>query len=47
MSANVGTRLMTWWKGAEVGRDSFGNRYFKEKSGGKRRWVIYEGWTPQ
>ena len=43
MGATIGTRLMTWWKGAEVGRDSFGNRYFKEKSNGNRRWVIYEG----
>ena len=43
MGATVGTRLMTWWKGQEVGTDSFGNRYFKEKSAGNRRWVIYEG----
>ena len=43
MGATVGTRLMTWWKGEEVGKDSFGNRYFKEKSGGNRRWVIYDG----
>ncbi|HJM92918.1 MAG: NADH:ubiquinone oxidoreductase subunit NDUFA12 [Alphaproteobacteria bacterium] len=43
MGATVGTRLMTWWKGAEVGKDGFGNRYFREKSGGDRRWVIYEG----
>lgn len=34
---------MTWWKGREVGKDEFNNRYFTEKSGGKRRWVIYEG----
>ena len=43
MGATVGTRLMTWWKGREVGQDAFGNRYFTEKSGGNRRWVIYEG----
>ena len=43
MRATVGTRLMTWWKGKEVGQDSAGNRYYTEKSGGNRRWVIYEG----
>ena len=43
MSATLGTRLMTWWKGHEVGKDEYNNRYFMEKSGGKRRWVIYEG----
>ena len=43
MGATIGTRLMTWWKGRAVGRDKFNNQYFTEKSGGKRRWVIYEG----
>ena len=43
MGATIGTRLMTWWKGVEVGKDEFNNRYFTEKSGGDRRWVIYEG----
>jgi NADH:ubiquinone oxidoreductase subunit len=42
MGATIGTRLMTWWKGALVGEDQFGNRYYKEKSG-DRRWVIYSG----
>ena len=37
-----GTRLMTWWKGELVGRDQFGNRYYREKAGG-RRWVLYLG----
>jgi NADH:ubiquinone oxidoreductase subunit len=41
MSA-FGTRLLTWWKGELVGRDQFGNSYFREK-GGDRRWVIYRG----
>lgn len=36
----LGTRLFTWWKGREIGRDSFGNRYFQEKNG-RRRWVLY------
>lgn len=48
--ANLGTRLYTWLRGHEVGRDEFGNRYFREKGGGKvhkdslrkeRRWVIF------
>ena len=39
---DIGTRLFTWWKGENVGRDSFGNRYFTEK-GGNRRWVLYAG----
>jgi NADH:ubiquinone oxidoreductase subunit len=43
MGATIGTRLMLWWKGEEIGQDKFGNRYFKEKSDGARRWVIYEG----
>ena len=52
MGINLGTRLYTWLKGEEVGRDRFGNRYYRERNGGKvhpdslrreRRWVIYEG----
>ena len=50
----IGTRLFTWWYGALVGRDAFGNRYFTEKNapplvpgGGMesrpRRWVLYAG----
>jgi len=48
----LGTRLYTWLRGEEIGRDSFGNRYFREKGGGsvhpdsirrERRWVIYDG----
>ncbi len=49
---SLGTRIYTWLKGEEVGRDRFGNRFFSEKGGGKvhadsirkeRRWVMYEG----
>jgi len=49
---SLGTRLYTWLKGEEVGRDRFGNRFFREKGGGKvhadsirkeRRWVMYDG----
>jgi NADH:ubiquinone oxidoreductase subunit len=48
--ATIGTRLYTWLRGEEVGRDASGNRYFREKGGGtvhkdslrrERRWVIY------
>ena len=48
----IGTRLYTWLRGEVVGRDQFGNRYFRERGGGRvhpdsirkeRRWVIYEG----
>lgn len=35
-----GTRLFTWLKGQEIGRDAFGNRYYQEKKG-RRRWVLY------
>ena len=47
----LGTRLYTWLRGEEVGRDAEGNRYYREKGGGKvhkdslrkeRRWVIYK-----
>ncbi|HYM30314.1 MAG TPA: NADH:ubiquinone oxidoreductase subunit NDUFA12 [Candidatus Cybelea sp.] len=39
----IGTRLFTWLRGEKVGEDSFGNRYFREKSGGGRRWVLFKG----
>ena len=45
--ATIGTRLFTMFKGEFVGRDEFGNRYYREKralSGRRpRRWVIYSG----
>jgi NADH:ubiquinone oxidoreductase subunit len=48
----VGTRIMTWLRGEQVGTDAFGNRYYRDKSkrklergGGRfsreKRWVIY------
>ena len=43
MGATLGTRLMTWWKGEPVGEDGFGNRYYRERAGGRRRWVIFKG----
>ena len=57
MGATLGTRLLTWLRGAPVGRDEFGNRYYRlknfqpQKLGGgrfsrERRWVIYHG-TPE
>jgi NADH:ubiquinone oxidoreductase subunit len=51
---SLGTLIFTWFHGALVGRDRFGNRYYRErgakalvKGGGmesrERRWVLYEG----
>lgn len=44
----IGTMIYTWLRGAEVGRDEFGNRYYRDKTGMRRarrekRWVVYEG----
>src|SRR3990167_4851422 len=39
-------KLLTWFKGELMGKDSFGNRYYREKgpeSLTERRWVIYKG----
>jgi NADH:ubiquinone oxidoreductase subunit len=49
--ATLGTRLYTWLYGEEVGRDSFGNRYYRARGAKRargslrteRRWVIYNG----
>ena len=47
-----GTRLYTWLRGEQVGRDNAGNRYYRERGGGRvhkeslrreRRWVIFDG----
>ena len=38
----LGTRLFTWRRGEEVGRDGRGNVYY-QSDGGRRRWVIYAG----
>lgn len=52
MGANAVTRLLTWLHGEEVGRDQFGNRYYRAKKGWQvhkdslrreRRWVVYNG----
>lgn len=40
--ATAGTWLTTWLTGIAVGRDAFGNRYFRNKSD-TRRWVVYRG----
>ena len=44
---SLGTRLFTWLHGRYVGRDSYGNRYYRGRPiGGRkreRRWVIYAG----
>ena len=48
----LGTRIYTWLRGVEVGRDEFGNRYYRARGGGRvhpeslraeRRWVVYSG----
>lgn len=43
----IGTRLYTLFSGQYVGRDEFGNSYYKQRrpEKGKRtkRWVIYKG----
>jgi NADH:ubiquinone oxidoreductase subunit len=46
----LGTRFHTWRKGEEVGRDEFGNVYYRTRGGVKdralgfeRRWVIFNG----
>ncbi len=45
--ATIGTRLMTWLRGREVGRDQFGNRYYRGKARSgyrrERRWVMFDG----
>ena len=38
--ATIGTRLKTIFFGTFVGKDSFGNKYYKNKS--DKRWVIYK-----
>ncbi len=38
----IGTRLTLWRKGEFIGKDEFGNSYYKEK-GGTRRYVTYNG----
>src|SRR5258708_27432802 len=43
----IGTRLFTWLRGAQVGQDAFGNRYFHERRARDpkrvKRWVLYNG----
>jgi NADH:ubiquinone oxidoreductase subunit len=41
--ATIGTALWTRRFGEEVGRDPFGNIYYRDKKGPGRRWVIYAG----
>ena len=38
-----GTRLFTWRRGVLVGEDESGNRYYRDRKGSGRRWVIYGG----
>ena len=47
--ATIGTRIFTWLHGRQVGRDSFGNRYYEQHlkpnpvAPRPRRWVLYAG----
>ncbi len=47
--ATIGTRIFTMLRGEFVGRDDFGNRYYREKRtpAGRRekRWVLYASET--
>lgn len=47
MGATLGTRLFTRFRGALVGEDQAGNRYYRDKTvkpgARERRWVIYGG----
>lgn len=40
---SFGTRLFTYFRGELVGEDDQGNTYYREKNGGSRRWVMYNG----
>ena len=37
----LGTRIQTFLFGKFAGKDSYGNRYYENKTG--KRWVIYAG----
>ena len=45
--SQFGTLMQTCFYGISVGRDAFGNRYFRgrftPKNGRERRWVLYAG----
>jgi len=45
--SQIGTVLQTLFCGREVGRDAFGNRYYRERSTTQgvreKRWVMYVG----
>ncbi len=43
---DIGTMLHTWMNGVLVGKDEFGNRYYRSKgarlNGRERRWVMFK-----
>ncbi len=43
-SQTLGTQIFTWRKGRKVGEDDQGNVFYQTRDG-KRRWVIYNGYT--
>ena len=40
MGATLGTRLLTWLRGAPVGSDAYGNRYYRLKGDKPQRSLI-------
>src|SRR5277367_3663378 len=45
---SIGTKLFTWLRGREVGRDAIGNIYYEDKKTRpdalrQRRWVMFAG----
>ena len=41
--ASLGTTIVSWRTGEEMGRDEDGNVYFQHRKDPSRRWVIYQG----
>lgn len=39
--STLGTGFRTWRTGELVGADEYGNRYYRDRRGGDRRWVVY------
>lgn len=50
-SASAGAAFTIWRSGELVGKDEFGNRYFRERKGGtgadgkQRRWIVFNGYA--
>ena len=44
-SQTMGMRFHIWKHGEFVGEDEFGNKYYKDRHGGRQRWVVYNGYA--